>query len=157
MTKPDFNMPISHLELSVSASCALGEQRNQRHRVVAPAIKTLGELVTMRERDLLARPGFARRHLREIKELLASDFGLALGTKIQPHERCIVYGCQNHKDEGTFVGDLCGPCHNFIVTGIGDVAGSSQIYRNAVDRFTLTLSAAIKIVLLKLLDIKDKS
>lgn len=31
--------------------------------------------------------------------------------------KCIVAGCQNHKDEGRFVGDLCAPCYNMITTG----------------------------------------
>ena len=31
--------------------------------------------------------------------------------------KCIVAGCQNHKDEGRFVGDLCVPCYNMITTG----------------------------------------
>lgn len=60
-----------------------------------------------------------------------------------PHDRCIVFGCLNHKDEGTFVGDLCGPCHNFIVTGKSDVAGSSQIYRNAVSHFVERLTGRL--------------
>lgn len=31
--------------------------------------------------------------------------------------KCIVFGCNNHKGEGFFVGDLCAPCHNHISTG----------------------------------------
>ena len=41
---------------------------------------------------------------------------------------CIVKGCRNHKHEGHFVGDLCGPCHTFITAGEGKY---SQAYRNA--------------------------
>ena len=42
--------------------------------------------------------------------------------------KCIVKDCENHRHQGTFVGDLCAPCHEFITTGKGDW---SQVYRNA--------------------------
>jgi len=32
-------------------------------------------------------------------------------------EKCLVRECDNHKGEGTFVGDLCGPCHHMLMTG----------------------------------------
>jgi hypothetical protein len=31
--------------------------------------------------------------------------------------KCIVKGCGNHSDGGTFVGVLCSPCHQMITTG----------------------------------------
>lgn len=31
--------------------------------------------------------------------------------------KCIVKDCPNHKGEGRFVGDLCGPCHAMLTTG----------------------------------------
>lgn len=48
-------------------------------------------------------------------------------------KRCIVYRCENHTDEGTFVGDLCAPCHAFV-TGVKvpGTGGYSQAYRNAI-------------------------
>lgn len=30
---------------------------------------------------------------------------------------CIVHGCQNRTDQGTFVGDLCRPCHDYLASG----------------------------------------
>lgn len=33
-------------------------------------------------------------------------------------DKCIVYGCSNHKCQGTFVGDICGPCYDIITKGI---------------------------------------
>jgi len=30
---------------------------------------------------------------------------------------CLVYGCQNRTDQGTFVGDLCKPCHDYLESG----------------------------------------
>lgn len=32
-------------------------------------------------------------------------------------EECIVFGCTNKKSEGTFVGDICGPCYKIITEG----------------------------------------
>lgn len=33
------------------------------------------------------------------------------------HIRCIVKGCENHTDEGPFIGGMCMPCHTMITTG----------------------------------------
>lgn len=44
-------------------------------------------------------------------------------------KKCIVKDCRNHTDEGEFVGDLCFPCHEFIVNNKG---AHSQAYRNSV-------------------------
>ena len=33
------------------------------------------------------------------------------------NDKCIVHGCANRKNEGVFVGDVCGPCHEYITTG----------------------------------------
>lgn len=32
-------------------------------------------------------------------------------------QKCIVKGCTNYNDEGGFIGQLCGPCHEMLVTG----------------------------------------
>ena len=42
--------------------------------------------------------------------------------------KCIVKGCENHKDEGGFEDGMCLPCYLFITTGEGVY---SQAYRNA--------------------------
>jgi len=130
--------------LSVRAIRCLGAYSNSVDTF--PGVKTVRELVQMRESDLLKRRGLGKTTVREIKEVLATVVGLELGV---PHEKCIVFSCQNHKDEGKFVGDLCGPCHEFIVTGRGDVAGSSAIYRSAVDQFITRLGKAVRILLFK--------
>ncbi len=31
--------------------------------------------------------------------------------------KCIVHGCKNHRHEGRFIGELCGPCHTILTTG----------------------------------------
>jgi hypothetical protein len=32
--------------------------------------------------------------------------------------RCLVMGCENKTDQGRFVGDLCAPCHQMLITGV---------------------------------------
>ena len=32
-------------------------------------------------------------------------------------QECIVFGCHNSKDQENFVGDICVPCYETIVTG----------------------------------------
>jgi hypothetical protein len=32
-------------------------------------------------------------------------------------KKCLVFGCENHSNQGTFIGDLCAPCHRLITTG----------------------------------------
>jgi hypothetical protein len=42
--------------------------------------------------------------------------------------RCIVKDCENHKHQGSFTGELCNPCYEYITTNNGKY---SQAYRNA--------------------------
>jgi hypothetical protein len=49
-------------------------------------------------------------------------------------KRCVVPGCVNHTDEGDFVGELCAPCHSYIVHNEGT---HSQAYRNEVAKANL--------------------
>ena len=55
------------------------------------------------------------------------DWILRGGRFDNSHRECIVKGCENHANQGVFVGDLCSPCHGFITTGEGVY---SQAYRN---------------------------
>jgi hypothetical protein len=41
--------------------------------------------------------------------------------------RCIVKDCANHADEGKFVGELCSPCHEFIVSGRGKYSAAYRL------------------------------
>jgi len=36
---------------------------------------------------------------------------------MKKEKKCIVYGCTNKSTEGSFIGDLCAPCHQYITTG----------------------------------------
>ncbi len=47
--------------------------------------------------------------------------------------KCIVKGCDNDSDHGHMVGNLCGPCHDFLVNGRNT---NTQVFRNASDLFT---------------------
>jgi hypothetical protein len=40
-----------------------------------------------------------------------------LAFKHESTTKCLVKGCHNRRDQGTFVGDLCAPCHEAIVGG----------------------------------------
>src|SRR5271157_4526851 len=48
--------------------------------------------------------------------------------------KCLIPGCSNHSDEGSFVGDLCMPCHSYIVANDGV---HSQAYRNEIAKAEL--------------------
>ena len=51
------------------------------------------------------------------------------GLVLKGSKNCIVLGCDNNSRDGSFVGDLCAPCHTFITTGDGQY---SQAYRNSL-------------------------
>ena len=46
-------------------------------------------------------------------------------------KKCIVKDCANHANEGTFIGDLCSPCNEFITAS---TANRSQACRNAIQK-----------------------
>lgn len=50
--------------------------------------------------------------------------------------KCLVKGCKNNSEAGTFIGELCTPCHQMITTGdvhpknitfIGDLARAAAM------------------------------
>lgn len=53
---------------------------------------------------------------------------------LQDARRCLIPGCLNHTDEGNFVGDLCSPCHAYVVLNSGT---HSQAYRNELAKSQL--------------------
>jgi hypothetical protein len=38
-------------------------------------------------------------------------------TDLPDSTKCIVFGCSNRKHQGTFIGNLCSPCHDMLVSG----------------------------------------
>lgn len=54
--------------------------------------------------------------------------------QLQGREKCVVAGCENHTDQGEFVGSLCFPCHDFL-SNVSSPFTSSQAYRNEQARF----------------------
>jgi len=55
------------------------------------------------------------------------------GSHLRGARRCMIPGCLNHTDEGDFVGDLCAPCHSYLVLNKGV---HSQAYRNERSKAT---------------------
>ena len=52
--------------------------------------------------------------------------------RIKPQPKCTVKDCQNHVNEGKFIGDLCAPCWDYLTNGKGI---HSQAYRNAQNKY----------------------
>lgn len=69
------NKPISELELSVRSSNCLSEAK----------IRTIGELVTKKESEMLKYKNFGKKSLNEINEVLSS-LGLHLGMELEEEE-----------------------------------------------------------------------
>ena len=42
-------------------------------------------------------------------------------------DKCIVKGCPNRKEQGTFVGDICSPCYHMITEGVTDMPSRNFI------------------------------
>lgn len=55
--------------------------------------------------------------------------------------KCLIPGCQNHTDEGKFIGDLCFPCHDYVFKNKGV---DSQAYRNEITKSNLRMASKIK-------------
>ena len=58
------------------------------------------------------------------------DEWIALGKK------CITLGCDNHRNEGEFKGDLCAHCHEYIMTGQFDKLPKRPSFRLETDGST---------------------
>ena len=52
--------------------------------------------------------------------------------RIKPEPKCTVKDCQNHVNEGKFIGELCAPCWDYLTNGKGI---HSQAYRNAQNKY----------------------
>ena len=76
--------------------------------------------------------GFDDALLEEIEQMYVMEGWkykvIPLYTHPVKEQKCIVKDCENHKHEGSFNGDLCSPCYQFIAHGKGIY---SQAYRNA--------------------------
>lgn len=65
-------------------------------------------------------------------------------------EKCIVYGCQNHKGEGGFVGDICRPCYEIITKGRGSPTAAflgqcrQQVDETVVGRVLVELTRELR-------------
>jgi DNA-directed RNA polymerase subunit alpha len=79
------NKSVDELELSVRSYNCLKNAN----------IRTIGELVTKSEAEMLKTKNFGRKSLNEIKEILSS-MGLALGMKLDEHGRPIMPAQTEH-------------------------------------------------------------
>jgi hypothetical protein len=72
----------------------------------------------------------------------AIDGGDALCHKCRARgKKCIVKGCTNHNNEGSFVDGLCSPCHAFVADG---TVNHSQACRNAIEATDVFLQVLFK-------------
>jgi hypothetical protein len=64
-----------------------------------------------------------------------------VGKRLKHSTECLIPGCKNRTDQGEFEGDLCRPCHNYVVKGAGV---HSQAYRNELVKANFRFLAAMK-------------
>jgi len=65
--------------------------------------------------------------------------------QLRGRRRCLVLYCSNYTDQGLFVGDLCAPCHTFVMKGEGR---HSQAFRNSLR----TIATDLTNLLVRVLD-----
>ena len=62
-------------------------------------------------------------------------------------KKCLIKGCENHSDAGMFMGDLCMPCYEMLVTGhihpsnctfIGELNKEKEILRKQIQEVGVT-------------------
>ena len=59
---------------------------------------------------------------------------------------CAVPGCQNKSCQGSFVGDFCAPCHDYVVgKSCGSGENLSQAYRNELVKNNLRLISSVDV------------
>jgi hypothetical protein len=75
---------------------------------------------------------------------------LARATHLNGRHKCVVGGCQNWSDQGTFVGDLFGPCYRFVLDGSGI---HSQAFRNSVAILAKRVGFGFETMLLEMLSL----
>ena len=73
----------------------------------------------------LVREGVNKHNARELAEHFYTAPPAA--QPAQEPVACIVKGCENYKNQGRFVGNLCSSCYGFLTTGDGKY---SQAYCN---------------------------
>lgn len=117
----------------------------ERNEEVSELEKLIKDIVMDRSEQNELYRTLTRAH---VDSIAAKDEWIAkirdfIAKKVEENEKpriarsCIVYRCENHSDEGVFIGDLCGPCHAFVASPF-KASRYSQAYRNAV-RMALTI------------------
>ena len=69
-------------------------------------------------------------------------------SKLVPHQKCIVKGCDNHSNHGKFVGDICKPCYVMLTTGKCGPVGNTFIHamQEFIDKASAFLNPCTKIM-----------
>ena len=62
---------------------------------------------------------------------------------------CLISGCTNQRNEGTFVGNLCSPCFKYLANKEGE---NSQAFRNEQSLKNLQKSLRQAIIKLKVFE-----
>lgn len=108
------------------------------NKYTARIVELEARVTGLREAAEKYRVAFGSVHLDKAEEnRLRAAAGIALDAALQnptdlPHTRCIVKDCQNHKDQGEFVGDICGACYVHLTSGkVGPTASILRKIRDA--------------------------
>jgi len=67
-------------------------------------------------------------------------------------KKCVVRGCENHSDEGRFVGDLCSPCHEALSGDPSEMRPCTQVYRNVGVAMRSRVASLLGIEMVKKVD-----
>lgn len=76
------------------------------------------------------------------------------GVKLRDRRRCVVPGCENHTDQGDFIGDFCMPCYLYVAGRTQST--DSQAYRNELKRSEDRLRKAACRLLVSALGLGEK-
>jgi len=88
---------------------------------------------------------------KDVEVLREANCGLAMELTALTEQRetgaaeskCLTKGCENHRHQGKFIGDLCAPCNSYITTGnvgptesfIGDLQRERDEARKLAERY----------------------
>lgn len=101
--------------------------RSVRMDDVSPKVTAELELATMQSNS----PVHIRGNLEVEGRFKFSQGHVIDLVGLPPHIKCLVKDCENHRDQGEFVGDLCYSCYEHLTTG--NVGPTKSILRKIKD------------------------
>ena len=54
---------------------------------------------------------------------------------MKENKRCLVPNCTNRPSQGTFVGNLCGPCHDYIVAAVDNISTACNLRNKITEEY----------------------